>query len=171
MKVAPLPAQKVMQSRRTASTHGLNCLCGWEGLQWQADRREHVCPQRLKSSDSSRSIGASDSSDTCSPHTPLQPQPQPKPSTSARELCPSRRKPSCTPKPIKVSSGNRFYAEVVRQRLNECNGSKELGPTLARDLPKRDVKEPRMQEATRIKRTLEIGEALGVPSGFARVPS
>ena len=144
---ATLPAQKGMQSRRTASTHGLNRLCGWEGLEWQADPREHVCPQRAKSSDSSRSLGASDSSDTCSPHTPLQPQPSTSaPSTSARELCPSRRKPSCTPKPIKVSSGNRFYAEVVRQRLKECNEGKARVPTLARDLPKRDVKEPRMRE-------------------------
>jgi hypothetical protein len=167
-----MACSKLMQSRRTASTHCLNRLCGWEGLAWQADPREHVCPQRAKASASSRSLGAPDSSDTCSPHTPLQPQRSTSaPSASTRELCPSRRKPSCTPKPIKVSSGNRFYAEVVRQRLKECNGSKELGPTLARDLPKRDVKEPRMQEATRSKRTLEIGEALGVPSGFSRVPS
>ena len=136
-----------MDSRRTASMHGLNRLCGWEGLEWQTGLREHVCPQRVKSSDSSPSPGASDSSDTCSPHTPLQPQPSTSaPLTSARELCPSRRKPSCTPKPIKVSSGNRFYAEVIRQRLKECNERKALVPTLARDLPKRDVKERRMQE-------------------------
>ena len=161
-----MTAQKAMEPRRTASTHDLNRLCGWEGLQWQADRREHVCPQRLKSRDSSRSLGASDSSDTCSPRTPLQPQTSTsEPSTSARELCPSRRKPSCTPTPIKVSSGNRFYAEVIRQRLKECNERKALVPTLARDLPKRDVKERRMQEATRSKRTLENSEAL------ARVPS
>ena len=52
---------------------------------------------------------------------------------------------SSTHKPLNVSSGNRFYAEVIRQRLNECKA--QAPPPLARDLPKRDVKGKRMQGA------------------------
>jgi hypothetical protein len=94
---------------------------------------------------------------------------------------------------MKVSSGNRFYAEVIRQRLKERKAN--AAPTLARDLPKHDAKERTMQEASssthtdkcsrriaplvplspskKSKRTLPVeeAEALGVPSGFARVPS
>jgi len=86
-----------LESRRTASTHGLTRHWGWEALGCRADLREQVCPRRVKSSHSSRPP-VYYSSDDCSPLTPLQLPP----STSAREPCPSRRKPACTPKPIKV---------------------------------------------------------------------
>ena len=65
-------------------------------------------------------------------------------STSARKPSPSRtRKLWCTAKPIKVSSGNRFYSEVIRQQ-GRC--------------PKRTL-------------PVEDGEALCVPTGLARVSS
>jgi hypothetical protein len=92
--------------------NGLTRHWGWEALGCRADLREQVCPRRVKSSHSSRPP-VYYSSDDCSPLTPLQLPP----STSAREPCPSRRKSACTPKPIKVSTGNRVYADVIRQRL------------------------------------------------------
>ena len=65
-------------------------------------------------------------------------------STSARKPSPSRtRKLWCTAKLTKVSSGNRFYAEVIRQQ----------GRCPKRTLPGED------------------GEALCVPAGLARVSS
>jgi len=51
---------------------------------------------------------------------------------------------SCTAKTINVSSGNRFYAEVVRQRFKERKEHAFL--PLAREPPKRDVKEQKMHE-------------------------
>ena len=101
----------------------------------------------------------------------------------------SASKPSRTVKPVKVSSGNLFYAEVIRQRLKEDQA--QVNPTTARDLPTRgstacesrhsrevcprsDVKAQIMkEEAKRSSRTspAEEGEVFCVASGFARVPS
>ena len=101
----------------------------------------------------------------------------------------SASKPSRTVKPVKVSSGNLFYAEVIRQRLKE--EKVQVNPTTARDLPTRgstacesrhsreicprsDVTAQIMKEASkRSARTspAEEGEVFCVPSGFARVPS
>lgn len=68
-------------------------------------------------------------------------------STSTRKPSPSRtRKLWCTAKLINVSSGNRFYAEVIRQQ----------GRCPKRTLPGEDG---------------EDGEALCVPAGLARVSS
>jgi len=101
----------------------------------------------------------------------------------------SASKPSRTVKPVKVSSGNLFYAEVIRQRLKEDKA--QVNPTTARDLPTRgstacesrhsreicprsDMKAQIMEvEAKRSARTspAEEGEVFCVPSGFAREPS
>jgi hypothetical protein len=133
------------------------------------DLRKQVCPPRTKRSHSSPSLVAADSStDAYSPASARKPSPP--------DYSPSRLKPLSNSKPIKVSSGNRFYAEVIRQRLKERNAQEAQGAhALARDLPIRDEKERTMQveDARGSKKTLPVekGEALGVSSGFARVPS
>jgi hypothetical protein len=128
-----------------SSTHA--DFWGREALQLRMDLRKQVCPPRTKRSHSSPSLVAADSStDAYSPASARKPSPP--------DYSPSRLKPPCKAKPIKVSSGNRFYAEVIRQRLKEAQGAHAL----ARDLPIRDKTLP-----------VEKGEALGVPS--ARVPS
>ena len=126
---------------------------GREALQLRMDLRKQVCPPRTKRSHSSPSLVAADSSDAYSPASARKPSPP--------DYSPSGLKPSCKAKPIKVSSGNRFYAEVVRQRLKERNAQEAQGAhALARNLPIRDKTLP-----------VETSEALGVPSGSARVPS
>jgi PAS domain S-box-containing protein len=126
---------------------------GWEALQLRMDLRKQVCPPRTKRSHSSPSLVAPESSDAYSPASARKPSPP--------DYSPSRLKPTCKAKSIKVSSGNRFYAEVIRQRLKERNAQEaQDAHALARDLPIRDENLP-----------VEKGEALGVPSGFARVPS
>ena len=134
-----------------SSTHA--DFWGREALQLRIDLRKQVCPPRTKRSHSSPSLVAPESSDAYSPASSRKPSPP--------DYSPSRLKPPCKAKPIKVSSGNRFYAEVIRQRLKERNAQEAQGAhALARDLPIRDETLP-----------VEKGEALGVPSGFARVPS
>jgi hypothetical protein len=133
------------------------------------DLRKQVCPPRTKRSHSSPSLVAADSStDAYSPASARKPSPP--------DYSPSRLKPPCKAKPIKVSSGNRFYAEVIRQRLKVRNTRGAQGAhTLPRDLPIRDDEKERtmQEEARRSNKTLPVekSEALGVPSGFARVPS
>ena len=79
-----------------------------------------------------------------------------------------------------MSSGNRFYAEVIRQRLKE--GKAHAAPPLARDLPKRDEqKDPKrdvreqkeswpLTQPSLSKRRRSLLEE-GAAFGFVRVPS
>ena len=141
-------------------------------LEWRVDQAD---PKREKRIHPSRSLVAAASSDTNSP--------MPRSLTSAHKpvppASPSRRN-SCTVKAIRVSSGNRFYAEVIRQRLKERKA--HAAPPLARDLPKRDeqkdpqrdVKEQKdswpLTPPSLSKRRRSLLEE-GAAFAFARVPS